>query len=273
MRDLELQPIAAVIAGVLMMGSVGWWAFSSTEVIDPGQPKWQGGKIDDLVAAVPTIDAFEKFYINDENPFVPYALRRPESDRKGNKTAPRTETVVAKTKPLRPPVEVIERTRQPMVLPKISQAGADAPIVYGFVGNVAEQTLLVRMPTAERALQMTIGQKANDWTLIGIYDNNMAHFTDPSGTERRFMIGTGDMAAAPGASANKGSEKNKQNTGDENNEPDNPQMPKPMPKPPIKPTPKVPQQDKGQDKGPRPLPIPIPERQAPLPPRREGPSK
>jgi hypothetical protein len=269
MRAPELQPIAALIAGLLMVGAVGWWAFSQAELIDPGQPKWPGAKIDDLVAAVPTIDPFSAFYINDENPFVPYQQRLAESQRTRN-VNPRPEPVVIKMKPLRPAVEVVEYTKPTLVLPKVAQAGPDAPIVYGFVGNTEEQTLLVRMPADENTRNMQVGEKARDWTLIAIRDNNVAHFTDPAGTERRFMIGVGDLASAKdkNESAQKSSDGGGNTNGDKSGNKNGehtpeagnkgpmvepvpvPNPPKAQPKPPMKP------QVPDPAHGPRPLPNP-----------------
>jgi hypothetical protein len=68
----NLQPISALVAGSLLLGAVGWWAFSAPEYIDPGRPSWKGADIDNLVASVPEIDNFLAFYVNEDNPFVPY---------------------------------------------------------------------------------------------------------------------------------------------------------------------------------------------------------
>ncbi len=248
----NLQPVSALVAGSILLGAVAWWAFSSPALIDPGRPKWKGAEIDKLVASVPEIDKFGKFYVNDDNPFVPYNLRLVERGvydaRSRGPRGPRppitTPPVVARVKPPRPPVDVVEQPRPKLVLPKLSPAPADAPIVFGFVGSGSDQALLVRMPKGDNSIRMVPGDKAQDWTLVAVDNGNIATFLDPRGLEHRFSIGEGDLAAVPEGSENDTAPAapNKSDKSDKNNKPvlpkiDQKNVPRPLPLPERKPRP------------------------------------
>ena len=250
MPVLNAQPMVALAAGGVLLASVAWWAFSSPEIVDPGRPSWKGADISNLVASVPKIDVFTSFYVNDDNPFVPYNLRLAERgmlnpSRKPVKPEPTIPVTIAKIKPPRPPVDVVEQPRAKLVLPKLSPAPADAPVVFGFVGAGNDQALLVRMPDAEVSIRMAPGEKAAEWTLVAIDNNNLATFLDPRGVEHRYTIGEGDLAVmptdapaegteAPGKKPAKATDKKMEPGGPENGMP---RIPRPLPLPERPPTP------------------------------------
>jgi hypothetical protein len=253
MPVLNVQSMVALASGSVLLASVAWWAFSEPEIIDPGRPKWKGEAINNLVASVPNIDEFKAFYVNDDNPFVPYQLRVVERDRykpSRPQVLPKPPTV-PKTKPPRPPVDIVEQPRRPLVLPKLSPAPADAPVVFGFVGIGDQQALLVRMPGSDTSIRLVPGEKVQEWTLVAVDNNNLARFLDPRGVEQCYAIGEGDLAQLPAgdvAEPVEGEHRKPAKTGDK------------------KPT--LPPNDAGMPHIPRPLPLP----ERPKPPLKE-PSK
>jgi hypothetical protein len=203
-RVPDLQPIAAAFAALLLLASVAWWLLSVPEMIDPGMPTWKGADIVSLKADVPKIADFPVFYVNDENPFVPFQLRRDEvtkhdSLRNPGKYAPPPAPPPQppmKIQPPRPPVVVVETEKPKLVLPKLSPTPANAPLVYGLVAIDGAEALIVRMPNGKDSIRMIPGDKAEGWTLVSIDNGNLATFTDPNGEEQRFSIGKGDLVAA-----------------------------------------------------------------------------
>jgi hypothetical protein len=266
MRVPEFQPIAAGFAALLLLASVAWWLVSVPEVIDPGFPTWKGADIVSLKADVPVIADFPVFYTNDENPFVPLAARREETSRHDSIRNPPKYTPPPpppKIPPIRPPVVVIETEKPKLVLPKLSPAPANAPLVYGLVAVDGTEGLIVRMPGAKDSIRMATGDKANGWTLVSIDNGNLATFTDPQGVEQRFAIGQGDLAVAQGDSG--GPTTGKAGTGKNL-----------VPKPPTDPTAKPPG---GKVDGAIPRPPPREERRRPpkdgekVPPPPQAPPK
>jgi hypothetical protein len=240
------QPIAALVAGSLLLASVAWWAFSAPQIDDPGRPTWDGANINSLVASVPKIDHFKHFYTNDDNPFVPFNLRGPERaarDPKPQKLS-KPPPVITINKP-RPPVTVVEQPREPLVLPKVSPMTAEAPIVFGFVASSNDQTLLVRMPGSEESIRLAPGNQINQWTLVAIESSSIAIFLDPRGVEHRCTIAEGVLAVTPtdnSAASVKDSGKNPKNDVREKMRPhepasENPRVPRPIPLPQGHPTP------------------------------------
>lgn len=201
MRGLDLQPLAAGAAAVLLVASMGWWLFSTPELIDPGQPTWKGADIVRMKAAVPEIAPFEHFYVNHDNPFVPHNLRGPEGirlDPKGSRPSPPPPPPpqIARIQPPRAPVEVVEPPKPQLVLPKLTRPPTNAPIVYGMLVSNGEELLIVRMPDGKDAVNLKPGAKIAGWTLVSIDSGNLATFLDPQGVEQRFAIGQGDLAVA-----------------------------------------------------------------------------
>lgn len=199
MRAPDLQPIAAGAAALLLVASMSWWLLSAPALIDPGQPSWKGADIVRITASVPQIDHFDRFYVNDDNPFVPLSARLAENTRRGRregvdgiKPPPRPVQVL----PTRAPVIVVEPEKPKLVLPKIAPAPANAPIVYALVATDGQEALTVRMPGAKDSIRLAPGEKVDGWTLVSINNGNLAIFTDPQGLEHQFIIGQSDLAVA-----------------------------------------------------------------------------
>lgn len=201
MRGPDLQPLAAGISALLLVATMGWWAFSTPEVVDPGQPTWKGADIVRLKAAVPEIAPFEHFYVNHDNPFVPHQLRTVERDRYSPERRRTITTPPPRPVPMPPPkaaVTVIEPPKPQLVLPKLSAPAANAPVVYGMVMSDGQETVIVRMPGSNDAVNLKPGDKIANWTLVSIDSGNLTTFIDPQGLEHRFAIGQGNLAVAHG---------------------------------------------------------------------------
>ncbi|HEX3132543.1 MAG TPA: hypothetical protein VHX44_03050 [Planctomycetota bacterium] len=201
MRVPDLQPIAAGTAALLLVASIGWWLLSAPQVIDPGQPSWKGADIVRLTASVPQIDRFERFYVNDDNPFIPLQARLAENERRkqlreGPGVVPKAPPRPVAVLPPRAPVKVVEPEQPKLVLPKLSPTPANAPIVFGLVAVDNQEALTVRMPGAKDSIRLLPGEKVDGWTLLSIDNGNLANFTDPQGSEHQFVIGQGDLAVA-----------------------------------------------------------------------------
>jgi hypothetical protein len=227
-----MQRIAAIVAAVLLLLSLVWWALSDPEVASPGTPRFTGGPLSRLEATQPRIAPFEHFYVNDDNPFVPFKQREDERIARRPRGVARTTVTPppppATIPPPRPPIQVLAPPpRAALVLPKLTVAGPTAPICVGLVNVDGKEALMARMPGAEAATPMAVGEEVGGWKLIAIENGNQARFTDAAGTEHVYPIGEGDLAMVQASAAD----------------------PAPMPKPAIKPgiLPKLPV-------GPRPLP-------------------
>jgi len=204
MRAPNLQPLAAGVAALLLIASMGWWLLSTPELIDPGQPTWKGADIVRMKAAMPEIARFDHFYVNHDNPFVPHNLRGPEGISLDPNKPRRSQTPppppLVKVQPPRAPVVVVEQEKPKLVLPKLIRPPANAPIVYGLLVSDGDEVVIVRMPDAKEAVNLKPGDKIVGWTLVSIDNGNLATFLDPQGVEQRFSIGQGDLAVAQSGS-------------------------------------------------------------------------
>jgi hypothetical protein len=190
---VNLEVLVAIVALALLALAAGYWLLSSPGLAAPGVPTYNGEALRHLEAAVPQVDAFEQFYVNNDNPFVPYHMRVTESTQLGPKRVrPPPKPPVPPTKP---PVKVVEVQPPALKLPRLTAAGATAPQCIGLIGGGDDRVLMVRMPTADAA-PLAIGESVDGWKLIAIDNANQARFTDPDGIEQVFPIGDGDLASA-----------------------------------------------------------------------------
>jgi hypothetical protein len=199
MRGLDLQPLAAGVSALLLVAAMGWWMLSTPELVDPGQPTWKGSDIVRLKAAVPEIAPFETFYVNHDNPFVPHQQRMVERDRynpERRRAMVQTPPRPAPIPPPKAPVAVIEPPKPQLVLPKLSQPAANAPVVYGMVVSNGQEMVIVRMSGSNDAVNLKPGDRLAGWTLVSIDSGNLTTFLDPQGLEQRFAIGQGNLAVA-----------------------------------------------------------------------------
>jgi hypothetical protein len=197
-RGPDLQPIAAGIAALLLAASAAWWGLSAPPVSEPGQPTWQGADIVRLTAAVPQIGRFDHFYVNDDNPFVPFGARQDEARKHQELRNPRERTRPPQPPaipPPRAPVVVVEPEKPKLVLPRLAAAPSNAPTVYGLVSVDGTEMLIVRMAGAKDSIQLAPGKQADGWTLVSIDSGNLATFIDPQGAQQQFTIGRSDLVA------------------------------------------------------------------------------
>lgn len=202
-----MQRIAAGIAALLLLLSLVGWVLSDPQIANPGTPRFTGGPLSRLEATQPKIAAFDHFYVNEDNPFVPFSQREKE----GIARRPRTgvvRTLVAPAPPPasfpppRPPIKVVAPPpRAALVLPKLNAGGATAPVCVGLVNVDGKEVVMVRMPGSDAAAPMAVGEESGGWKLTAIENGNQARFTDVLGAEHVFPIGEGDLAMVQGSAA------------------------------------------------------------------------
>lgn len=194
----------AVLAVLLLLASAAWLLLSDPQVADPGVPTFSGGPLRRLEATAPHIGNFELFYVNHENPFIPYNLRvreRTAQDPRPVRPPPVPATRPNPIPPPRPPPIVLEPVRKPPALPKLGQTGPNAPVCIGLVAVNGRESLTARMPGDTAAQTIDVGARVGGWTLLGIEGRNLARFRDPEGAEHVYPIGEGDLAVAQSAAA------------------------------------------------------------------------
>lgn len=182
MRGGVWEPVAALLAGTVLAGVGAWWWLTVLEPPRAPVPGHRGAAFQPLSATMPPIGQFTAFYINDDNPFVPWREREAEKKRMQQPAA-----VVVKA---RPPAKIEPITPPVLKLPPKSGGGGDAPKVVGFTrrpdGSV---DVLVNLPGENRPRLMKPGEKAGRWTFTAIEDGNIVLFTDETGRQYRLVIG------------------------------------------------------------------------------------
>lgn len=198
-----MSRIAAALAVILLVASAVWLLLSNPQVADPGVPRFSGGPLRRLEAAAPHVGNFELFYVNHENPFIPFNLRALEKivyePRPMRPVRPVPSVVSSNPNPIpptRPPAVVMEPVRKPLALPKLGQTGPNAPVCIGLVAVNGRESLTVRMPGDSVGQTIDVGAKLGGWTLLGIEGGNLARFRDPEGAVQVYPIGEGDLAVA-----------------------------------------------------------------------------
>ncbi len=182
MRRGVWEPVAALIAFLALVGVAAWWWLTVLETPRAIIPGHQGVAFQPLSAAMPPIGAFDGFYINDDNPFVPWREREAEKKR-----LQQPATVVVKA---RPPAKIETITPPELKLPPSKSGGGDAPKVVGFTrrpdGTV---DVLFNLPGETRPRLMKPGERVGRWTFTAIADGNVALFSDETGRAYRLVIG------------------------------------------------------------------------------------
>lgn len=205
-----MSRIAAAIAVLLLLAIATWLLLSDPQIADPGVPRFSGGPLRRLEATSPHVGNFELFYVNHENPFIPYNLRVAERGAIDPRPVRPVQTPVQTPvkpntfPPPRPAVVVQEPVRKPLALPKLGLTGPNAPICIGLVAVNGREGLTVRMPGDSVGQSIEVGAVVGGWTLLGIEGGNLARFKDPEGAVQIYPIGEGDLAvvqtpSAPGA--------------------------------------------------------------------------
>ncbi len=194
--------LIALASAVLIVCAAAWWLFADTTAVNLGPPTIKGDQVVALRATVPVIGEFTRdYYTNDDDPFVPEGQRVSTLNRiQKNRVRPpgshpnHHQPTPAPT----PPVA-------PIQWPSATGIPPPYPICVGWVATAGASCLLARMsngPTA--ALQLHVGESIgvdheHQWTLLGISDDGLATFRDPSGKDEVFPIGGPQGDPPPGA--------------------------------------------------------------------------
>jgi hypothetical protein len=182
MRGGILEPAAALVAGAVLLGVCAWWWLTVLEPPRAPMPGHRGAEFQPLSATMPPIGQFTTFYVNDDNPFVPWREREAEKKRMAQPAA-----VVVQP---RPPAKLETITPPVLKLPPKAKGGGDAPKVVGFTslpdGSVEA---LVNLPGESRPKRMKPGEQVGRWTFLAIEGGNVALFADESGRQYRQVIG------------------------------------------------------------------------------------
>lgn len=190
----NLQALSAFAALLLLAATCAYvFLFSGITPLDPGRPTFSGPPIKRLEASVPSVSVFTHFYINDENPFIPYHLRKAEKIA----NQPRTKQSAPPPSQVKPPINpvvVVEPPKRELKLPRLTPTNPIVPQCIGLVGAGESPKVLVRLPDDESATAMEIGTVIGGWRLIAVENGNQAHFRDPAGDDYVFPIGQGDLA-------------------------------------------------------------------------------
>lgn len=178
------EPLLATVCLAVLAAAAYWYI--TAELLPPKAvvPKWAGAPFQPLSARLPEIAGWDDFYVNNDNPFVPWREREAEAQR------------------LKDPKPVVIKARPPAVIkpvdpPKISYptrpaGGGDAPRVLGFQDRHGEvAAAIVQMPGETRARMMKPGETVGRWTFVGIEAGNIANFTDGDGRPYAVVIGGG----------------------------------------------------------------------------------
>ncbi len=182
MRGGLWAPVSAVLAILVLVAVCAWWWLTVLEPPRAPVPGYRGAPFEPLSAAMPPIGDFDVFYINDDNPFVPWREREAEKKR-----LQQPQTVVVKA---RPPAKIEPIKTPELKLPQPRTGGGDAPRVVGFTrrpdGTV---DVLFTLPGETHPRLVQPGERVGRWTFNTIEDGNVALFTDETGRKYRLVIG------------------------------------------------------------------------------------
>ncbi len=200
LRIAPERPVA--FAALALLGlAAGYWLLSGVAAIDPGLPSYKAGAVVRLEAAVPEIAAFDKFHVNELNPFVPLQERMDEEGASphGHRT-PRGIAVTPQPPPVtripvKDPVKVSEPPRPAWAPPRVTAAPANAPECVGLLAPDGKEVLMVRGAGDTAVSTISVGESVGGWKLVAIENGNQARFADPAGVEQVFPIGTGDLSS------------------------------------------------------------------------------
>lgn len=176
--------LGAVLAALVLAAVAAWYLFS--ELVPPRAvvPGWAGAPFQPLSARLPEIAGWESFYVNDDNPFLPWREREVEAKRL--KDPPRVVVKAA------PPAVIKPIDPPKLTLPARPAGGGDAPRVLGFQGPSGKAAAaIVQMPGESQARLMKPGETLGRWTFVGIEAGNVANFKDGDGRPYAVVIGGG----------------------------------------------------------------------------------
>lgn len=149
------------IGGCIVLAAAGaWLLLSEFPVAHPGQPTTSAGRLQVLEAAVPAIGDFSAFNVNQQNPFIPLALRRPAS-------RPMARSIDSREKGQAGPQPAADHP-----LPIVNPTDADRPAITGVLLSRQGAQALITFPGAAHATVMVPGDTAHGWTLLEVVGGN-----------------------------------------------------------------------------------------------------
>ncbi|MCS6970189.1 MAG: hypothetical protein RMM29_02590 [Planctomycetota bacterium] len=178
----RLAPLGAALALAAAGAALAWLALGVPPLPPPPVPGHPGGELEAIVAEVQPLGAFESFYVNDDNPFVPWRERAVERQR--------LQPAPIATPPPRPPPRIVPIQPPKLELPRLPPPGAgDAPRVLGYTrlpdGSLR---LLAQLPDEPPRL-LAVGEQLGRWRFLELDAGNVAVFSDELGRQHRFPIG------------------------------------------------------------------------------------
>lgn len=177
------EPLSAALGLLLLGGTVAWYILDVQTPPRAPVPGHRGAPFAALSAEMPQIAEFKQFYVNDDNPFVPWREREIETRR-----MQQPQTVVIKARPQ----VIIKPVPQPKLdYPKAAPGGGDLPKVVGFMhgSEGGEPAVLANLPGDPRTRRLKAGETVGRWTFVAIDAGNVAVFRDAAGREYRLVIG------------------------------------------------------------------------------------
>lgn len=211
---LNLPQLSGFIATGLMLWSGAHLALFESQarsIPDPTLPQAEEPVVSYRVD-LEEIHAFEQYYTNDLNPFVPWSKRDREKRRWRNKRRPSNNKpptqVPEKMKPPPPPEK--PTTLPPLKLPAFSGVTASVPKVIGSIATDEQFLLFVQLGKEEKPLRA--GEQIGGWTLLGLV-NQVARFQDPDGEILEVPVGNTENDGNSIADKNGGNTSNTGQTG------------------------------------------------------------
>lgn len=177
------EPVMAISAAVFLVGVVSWYVSGDLIPMPAVTPGCSDGSMKTLNARLPVNIGWDKYYTNDENPFVPWT-ERASAAKDGRKPTPLEPKAQPEPKPEPNPPKRLLPTRLP--------GGGEAPRILGFQERPGEQVSAnVLMPGETRTRLMKPGEGVGDWTFVGIAVGNIANFRDRDGRIYALVVGAG----------------------------------------------------------------------------------
>lgn len=183
MKQLPWGPLLALGSALILVAVCAWWWLTELETPRAPTPGYQGAPFKMLSAAMPPIGPFESFYVNNDNPFVPWRDRVRETERMQQPT-----TIATKPQPK----SIVKQVPAPVLkLPPKPKGGGDAPQVIGFTRQTdGAIDALFQFAGDAKPRQVKAGERIGRWTFVGVENGSVAVFTDETGRQYRMVIGS-----------------------------------------------------------------------------------
>jgi hypothetical protein len=183
------QVLLAMVGGVVLAGAITWMVLVDESMPRPSRAAYRGPEFRTYSAAMPPIDGFEGFNVNELNPFVPWHERNREEQRVRQPPAKPAIRV-------RPPPEIKVKEPPKYNPPRKSEGGGQAPLVRAIVARNSSSAaivdkVLIEFPGSTTTKTLGVGESAEGWTLVGIEHGTLVVLRDQNGRDFRFTVGDG----------------------------------------------------------------------------------